>query len=115
MKILLEKMRFHAFHGVMPEENVVGGEYEVSVTLEVDFSRTMEGDDLEGTVNYAVVYDLVSREMRTPSKLIEHVAGRILKSLKREFPQVESIEVRLSKLNPPVSGDVARATVVVEA
>lgn len=108
-------MRFHAFHGVMPEENVVGGEYEVSVTLEVDFSRAMEGDDLEGTVNYAVVYDLVSREMRTPSKLIEHVAGRILKSLKREFPQVESIEVRLSKLNPPVSGDVARATVVVEA
>lgn len=106
-------MRFHAFHGVMPEETIVGGEYEVSVEMNVDFSQAMETDNLDGTINYAIVYDLVAAEMRTPSKLIEHVAGRILRSVKHRFPQIEAIEVRVSKLNPPVTGDVDRATVVV--
>ncbi|MCQ2195417.1 MAG: dihydroneopterin aldolase [Paludibacteraceae bacterium] len=113
MKILLEKMRFHAFHGVMPEETIVGGEYEVSIALDTDFSKAMETDDLEGTINYAIVFDLVRQEMHIPSKLIEHVAGRIMKSVKQNFPQVEAIEVRVSKLNPPVNGDMAQATVVV--
>ncbi|MCQ2218923.1 MAG: dihydroneopterin aldolase [Paludibacteraceae bacterium] len=113
MKILLERMRFHAFHGVMPEETIVGGEYEVSIDLDVDFTNAMETDDLDGTINYAIVFDLVKEEMRTPSKLIEHVAGRILKSVKQHFPQIEAIEVRVSKLNPPVMGDMAQATVVV--
>lgn len=113
MKILLEKMRFHAFHGVMPEETIVGGEYEVSIALDTDFSKAMETDDLKGTINYAIVFDLVRQEMHIPSKLIEHVAGRIMKSVKQNFPQVEAIEVRVSKLNPPVNGDMAQATVVV--
>lgn len=113
MKILLEKMRFHAFHGVMPEETIVGGEYEVGIVLDTDFSKAMETDDLEGTINYAIVFDLVRQEMHIPSKLIEHVAGRIMKSVKQNFPQVEAIEVRVSKLNPPVNGDMAQATVVV--
>ena len=113
MKILLEKMRFHAFHGVMPEETIVGGEYEVSIALDTDFSKAMETDDLEGTINYAIVFDLVRQEMHIPSKLIEHVAGRIMKSVKQNFPQIEAIEVRVSKLNPPVNGDMAQATVVV--
>lgn len=113
MKILLEKMRFHAFHGVMPEETIVGGEYEVSIALDTDFSKAMETDDLQGTINYAIVFDLVRQEMHIPSKLIEHVAGRIMKSVKQNFPQVEAIEVRVSKLNPPVNGDMAQATVVV--
>ena len=114
-KIVLEKMRFHAFHGVMPEETVVGGEYEVSLSLDVDFSQAMATDDLEGTINYAVVYDLVKKEMHVPSKLIEHVAGRILQSVKQRFPQIEEIEVKVSKLNPPVTGEMDRATVVVRS
>lgn len=114
-KIVLEKMRFHAFHGVMQEETIVGGEYEVTLSLDVDFSKAMETDDLEGTINYAVVYDLVKEEMHLPSKLIEHVAGRILKSVKQCFPQIEEMEVKVSKLNPPVLGEMEKATVVVQA
>lgn len=111
-KIVLEAMRFHAFHGVMPHEKQVGNEFEVSLTLEVDVTAAIESDWIADTVNYADLYALVKAEMAIPSNLIEHVAGRILKRVMVEYPTVSRLEVRVAKLNPPVGGVVKRAEVV---
>ena len=111
--ILLENMKFHAFHGVLPEEQIVGNTYSVTVKFTFDFSKAAKSDTLDETINYAEVYELVKSEMQQPSKLIEHVAQRISDRIRRQFPQLKSLEVRLSKHNPPLSGEVGRATVVV--
>ncbi|MDR1729505.1 MAG: dihydroneopterin aldolase [Prevotellaceae bacterium] len=110
--ILLENMKFHAFHGVLPEERMVGNAYSVTVRFAFDFSKAAREDDLDETINYAEVYELVKSEMQQASKLIEHVAQRISDRILDRFPQIKSLEVQLSKHNPPVSGEVERATVV---
>lgn len=76
-KIYLKNVRFHAYHGVLPQETQVGNDYVVNLDVSYDFSRAMETDELAGTLNYAELYELVKQEMEIPSKLLEHVAGRI--------------------------------------
>ena len=110
--ILLENMKFYAFHGVLPEEQIVGNSYSVTVKFAFDFSKAAKEDNLDETINYTEVYELVKNEMQQKSALIEHVAQRILDRILLQFPQIKSLEVRLSKHNPPVSGEVERATVV---
>jgi dihydroneopterin aldolase len=112
MQLLLENITFHAYHGVFPEENRVGGTYVVTLTLDLDLQKASETDDLEDTINYQLVYDVVKAEMHQQSKLIEHVAGRILRAIMSTFLQIAKAEVKLKKLNPPLGGQVESATVV---
>lgn len=113
-KIELHDMMFHSFHGVSEEERKTGGEYIVSVTMEVDFSAAEESDQLDDTLDYEGVYNVVREEMEIPSKLIEHVAGRIIKRLRKEFSKIQTIEIRLTKLNPPVEEMTGSASVILK-
>lgn len=114
--IQLKEMRFHAFHGVMEQERIVGGDFSVSVSLTVaDAGGAVLHDSLEHTVNYADAYAQVRRVMQQPSALIEHVAGRILQALFAAFPPVTEAEVSVCKLNPPMGADCAGACVTVRA
>lgn len=106
MYISLDKLKFYARHGVDPQENVVGSYFYIDLKLKVDFSRAMETDDLAYTVSYADVFEAVKSEMGTPSKLLEHVCGRIVKRIFNDFPTVEEIHIRLGKENPPMGADI---------
>ncbi len=110
--ILLENMIFYAHHGVFHQETVVGNTYIVNLKMGLDLEQASLSDDLSDTISYADVYDYVKEEMMIPSRLLEHVAGRILTRLKKEFKQIESIEVKLSKRNPPIEGQLDCASVV---
>lgn len=109
--IRLNDVRFHAFHGVLPQEKTVGGDFVVSMRLGYDISRAMESDDVADTLNYAEVYELVRREMSIPSNLLEHVAGRIVQAVLSAFPAVTSIDLELTKENPPMGADCKGAGV----
>jgi dihydroneopterin aldolase len=109
--IELQDVRFHAFHGVMPQEERVGADFLVSVRVGIALEKAMQSDDVEDTLNYAELYQLVQREMVVPSKLLEHVAGRIVKAIGKDFPDVTSIDLKLTKLNPPMGADCAGASV----
>lgn len=109
--IELQDVRFHAFHGVMPQEGRVGADFLVSVRVGIALEKAMQSDDVEDTLNYAELYQLVQREMAIPSKLLEHVAGRIVKAIGKDFPDVTSIDLKLTKLNPPMGADCAGASV----
>lgn len=111
--IKLKNIRFFAYHGVLPEEKIIGNEFVVNVKIKTDFLRALQSDDVKDTLNYAHVYDLVKAEMQQPSDLLEHVAGRIFNKLKAEFPQIDALEVRLAKLNPPVGGEAESAEIVI--
>ena len=102
MYISLEGMKFYAYHGVLPQENLVGANYYIDLKLKTDFSRAAETDELEGTINYADIHTTVKEVMSTPSLLLEHVCQRIACRLFHDFPTIEAIDLRLSKENPPM-------------
>ena len=111
--ILLENIRFFAYHGVAPQEKTVGNEFVVSLRLKTGIARAMESDDVADTVNYAEIHQAVKEEMDIPSKLLEHVAGRIVRRLFNDFPTIEHIDLKLSKRNPPMGADIETAGVEV--
>ena len=111
--IKLKDMQFYAYHGVLAQETKVGNNYVVNVCMSANLLRACETDNVEDTISYAAVYDLVKAEMEQPSKLLEHVAMRIYKSIKSEFPQITTLEIRLAKNNPPISGDVKSAEIII--
>ena len=109
--ICLDDLHFFAYHGVSPQENVVGNEYILSLRLGVDITRAMETDDVADTLNYAEVYRVLKEEMEIPSKLLEHVGGRLVRRLFQEFPTLEHIDLKIAKRNPPMGADIASAGV----
>jgi dihydroneopterin aldolase len=102
--IELEGMEFKAYHGVLEQEKVRGNEFVVDFRGELDLSAAAESDNLNDTLNYADIYEIVAYEMSIPSELLENVAGRILKAIEKQFPQLVSFSVRVSKKRPPVDG-----------
>ena len=109
----LDNLRFHAFHGVLPQERMTGNDYVVSLHIKYDFSKAMTSDDVVDTLNYAEVYQVVAREMKEPSQLLERVAGRIGESLFAQFPEIEEIQLKVVKQNPPMGADCDGAGVEV--
>jgi len=113
-KILLQDIEFYAYHGVIPEEQKIGGRYLVDLELETDLSVSSVNDELSSTIDYAVVYDVVKKEMDISSKLIENVAGRVAKSLLYKFENLNAVQVKVTKMNPPVHGQVKSVAVIME-
>ena len=108
---MLNDLRFYAYHGAFPQERRVGGDYSVTLRVETDLSAAIETDQLDDTLNYAELYEVVKREMLIPSNLLEHVAGRIAKSVIDTFPQVQRVDLTVVKLNPPMGADCQGAGV----
>lgn len=104
-------MKFHSLHGVLPVEGIIGNDYVVNITLQADTTQAEANDDLDGTINYAIVYDIVKEEMAKPSKLIEHVAKRIEQAVVAKFRNIQKMEVEVQKKRPPVNGEVEYASV----
>lgn len=111
--IRLEGLHFRALHGVMPQERQVGGDFLVTLRVGYPLATAMVSDDVKDTLDYAALYRLVEREMLLPSKLLEHVAGRIAEAIEKAFPQVSSIDLTLTKQNPPMGADCQGASVEV--
>ena len=109
--ILLRDLRFHAFHGVLPQERLVGGNFVVDLRVGYPLAQAMTSDRVDDTLNYASLYALVEREMQQPSSLLEHVAGRIAQTIAKTFPQALSIDLTLTKQNPPMEADCKGAGV----
>ncbi len=110
-RIALEGLEFHAFHGVYPHERESGNFFEVDIAVETDFSKAAATDELLGTVNYETLFKIVKDEMEQPSKLLETVAEKVANDVLEVFPNVISVEFRISKLNPPIGGKCRKATV----
>lgn len=112
--ILLPQMQFHAHHGVLPQERLVGAQFTVSIEATVRFDEALLTDRLEGTVSYADIHQAVKEEMAVPSALLEHVAGRIAHRLFQDFPLIEALRIELMKQNPPMGADIPAAGIRLE-
>jgi 7,8-dihydroneopterin aldolase/epimerase/oxygenase len=112
-KILVQGINVYAYHGCLEEEGKIGCNYIVDVTMETDFSEAAKTDDLNKTIDYVVVYNIVKVQMAIRSKLIEQVGQRIVDELKKELKGLKKIEVKVTKLNPPMNGNVDKVAIVI--
>ena len=108
-------IKLYAYHGCLEEEARVGGNYIVDVKIETDFSLAQAEDDLGKTVDYVTVFKIVKEQMAIRSKLIEHAAALITDALTKQIPAIQSVEVTLRKINPPMNGEVKEVSVTVTA
>ena len=112
-RISINGMHFYAHHGCFEQERAIGTHFCVDLQMEVDTSRAEVSDNIVDTVNYLEVYQVVKREMEQPSHLLEHVAHRIGEAVQVEFPDTMSVVVKVSKLNPPLGGQMESVSVEV--
>jgi dihydroneopterin aldolase len=113
-KIYLENLKIYAYHGVLPEETIIGTYYILNVEVHADLWKAVGTDDLNDTINYAEINEIIHEEMKIPSKLMEHVAGRIIKSIQIKFPQISFIKIKITKTNPPMPGEMDGVSVEIE-
>lgn len=104
--IKLKDIRVFAYHGCMQEERVIGSDYLVQLLVKAHVSKAAISDDLRDTVDYVWLLDVVKKAMAKPSNLLEEVAKRIVDDICAE-ERIQSIELEIEKLNPPIEGDIA--------
>ncbi len=104
--ISIEGMEFFAYHGCFKEEKIIGTKFRMDIFLKVDTIKAEQTDNLTDTVNYQSVYELIKEEMNTKSNLLENVGRRILDKIMGSFPQVENVQLKIRKLNPPLGGKI---------
>ena len=101
-RIRVDRLKISAFHGVFPQERLIGNEFVVSVEILYPISNAAVNDDINGTVNYADVVEIIRDEMSRPSQLLENVAWRIARSLRANWPDIVEGTVTVAKPTPPI-------------
>jgi dihydroneopterin aldolase len=109
--IKIRNIRIYAYHGCLIEEGKIGSDYRVDLKVKADLSKSAQTDNLSDTVDYVHLNKIVKKEMAVRSKLLEEVAKRILDKILEEIPIVKKAKVAISKLNPPIGGNVAMVTI----
>lgn len=113
-KILVEGIKIYAFHGCLEEESKIGSDYIVDVEITTNFMESTASDELEDTIDYVEINQIVEAEMKIRSKLIEHVAWRILEKIKSQYTSVIGLKVKVTKIAPPINGNVDKVAVIIE-
>ena len=112
--IKLKNIRTYSYHGCLIEEGKIGSDYSVDLEVKTDLRKSALSDQLEDTVDYVLLNRIVEEEMGIRSNLLEHVAHRIIKRIFDEVAAISRITLAVSKLNPPIGGDVEAVTIEME-
>lgn len=110
-RIAINDMRFYAHHGCFEQERAIGTNFRVDLVFDTDTSHAEVSDNIVDTVSYLDVYQVVQKQMEIPSHLLEHVARRIGEEVRLTFPAISSVNVKVSKLNPPLGGQMDSVSV----
>jgi dihydroneopterin aldolase len=112
--IKLKNIRTFSYHGCLLEEGKIGSDYSVDLEVKTDLRKSSISDNLKDTVDYVLLNTIVIEEMAIRSHLLEHVGHRIITRIFKEIPSVSRIILAVSKLNPPIGGDVEAVTIEME-
>lgn len=109
--IFVNDLRLYAHHGVLEQEQRVGAWFVITLRVHYNMYRALETDNIRYALSYADVVEVVKEEMARPSRLLEHAAGRIAEAILQHFPMAQSVDLKLTKENPPMGVDSAGAGV----
>lgn len=110
--IKVKNIRIYAYHGCLIEEGKIGSDYRIDLSVKANLKKSAKTDCLNDTVDYVHLNKIVKEEMAIRTKLLETVADRILDRILFEIPLVDSVKVRVSKLNPPIGGNVEMVSII---
>jgi len=112
--IKVENIRTYSYHGCLEEEAKIGSDYRVDIEVKADLKKSSKSDKLADTVDYVHLNLIVKEEMDIRSELLEHVAKRIQYRILKEIPMVSRVKTAVSKINPPIGGDIEQVTIVLK-
>ena len=98
----------------MVEEGKIGSDYRIDLSVKANLKKSAKTDYLNDTVDYVHLNKIVKEEMAIKTKLLETVADKILDRILFEIPLVDSAKVKVSKLNPPIGGNVEMVSIVMD-
>lgn len=107
-------IKLYAYHGCLEEEGKIGGNYIVDVHMKTDFQAAALSDELSQTIDYVHINAVVKQEMAIRSKLIEHVGQRIVSRIEQEIKGLIGLRVKVTKICPPINGDVDNVAIIIE-
>lgn len=110
-RLELENMEFYAFHGHYPEEQAIGGKYNIDLIIDTDTRLAEKSDNLNDTIDYSEIYRIIKKEMEIPAKLMEHLARRIVDAIRNSIKDADQITIKVSKLNPSIGGKMEKFNV----
>ncbi len=113
-KIEIEGMEFYAYHGCFETERKVGNKFLVDLYIEADCEKASVSDNIEDAVNYQRAYELIKDEIATTSHLLENVCKRMLDRLYKDIPGIKKARVKVSKMNPPMGGQMQKVSLTLE-
>ena len=111
--ITVEGIRLYAYHGHLPEEAKLGGHFIVNVWVTADTSEAEKTDDLNDTVDYVKIIEIVKEQMAIRSDMIEHPARRIVDAI-LPIQKVKKVKVEVEKINPPIDATFDKISVITE-
>lgn len=114
-KIRIKNIKVYAYHGCLGEETAIGSDYRVDLEVNAELDQASVSDHLSDTVDYVHLNRIVKEEMTIKSKLLEHAAYRILNRVFKEVALVKKAKISVSKINPPIGGDVEMVTVTLKS
>ncbi len=103
-KIILEGLEFFAYHGFYKAERRIGNKYGIDITLFVNAEIAASTDRLDDTIDYEKLYKIIDEEVKKPSKLLETIGLKIIKSIFKTFSKIHKIKILVKKYNPPIGG-----------
>lgn len=112
--IEIEGMEFFAYHGCFEAEQVVGNKFVVYACLHYECDCSAASDNIADALSYQTAYEVIAKEMMVRSHLLEHVGMRMLDALYASFPQLTYAKVKISKMNPPLGGQIKCTSVTLE-
>jgi len=112
--IKINRLRLRAFHGVMEQERIIGNTFEVTVHIRCNVDLAISSDNIDATINYAEIIETIKKEMSIPSKLLEHVAGRIQKAITNQYPSIIGGSITIAKLTPPIPVEVESVAITIQ-
>ncbi len=112
--VKIKNIRVYAYHGCLVEEGKIGSDYRVDISVKANLKNSARTDRLSDTVDYVHVNKIVKEEMFVRTKLLETVADKILDRILLEIPIVDKVKVKVSKLNPPIGGNVELVSIVMK-
>jgi len=112
--IKVKNIRVYAYHGCLIEEGKIGSDYRIDLSVKANLKKSSKSDNLSETVDYVHLNKIVKEEMFIRTKLLETVADKILDRILFEIPIVMKAKVKVSKINPPIGGNVEMVSIVME-
>ena len=110
-KIYLKGIKIYGFHGCLKEEKNIGSCYIINLMVKTNLEKSSKSDNLNDTIDYSSLYNIVEEEMKIKSSLLENVVDRIINKIFNSFDSVSKTIVEVSKINPPINGDIQQVSV----